>query len=171
MPPFKDVMTDQEIWQMVAYLRTQTANIKGKPTYVPDPDGQVITSEKQTFKMEILARNLETPWGLAFLPDGRLLITERPGRLRIVQDGKLLPIRSRARPRCGRNRTAGCSTSRSIRSTRATAGSISRIPKRCRATSRRLRHRRPRRSPTRRPHRRRRKVADAGAAGRPIRRR
>ena len=107
MPPFKDAMTDQEIWQMVAYLRTQTANIKGKPQYVPDPDGQVITSEKQTFKMEILARNLETPWGLAFLPDGRLLITERPGRLRIVQDGKLLPDPVKGTPKVWEKQDGG----------------------------------------------------------------
>ena len=32
---------------------------------------------------------LERPWGLAFLPDGAMLITERPGRLRIVRDGIL----------------------------------------------------------------------------------
>jgi aldose sugar dehydrogenase len=90
MPPFKDTLTDQQIWQTVAYLRMQAANLKAKPEYVPDPDGQIVKSEKQTFKMEILARNLETPWALAFLPDGRLLITERPGRLRIVEHGKLL---------------------------------------------------------------------------------
>ena len=84
MPPFKASMTDQEIWQMVAYLRNQAAALKEKPQYVPDPDGQIVKSEKQTFKVEIVARNLETPWGLAFLPDGRLLITERPGTLRIV---------------------------------------------------------------------------------------
>ena len=58
---------------------------------MPDPDGQVIKSEKQDIKIEIVARNLETPWGLAFLPDGRLLITERPGRLRIWAKGQLLP--------------------------------------------------------------------------------
>jgi glucose/arabinose dehydrogenase len=57
---------------------------------VPDPDGQVVKSEKQTFKMEVLARDLETPWGLAFLPDGRLLVTERPGRMRIIEKGKPL---------------------------------------------------------------------------------
>jgi aldose sugar dehydrogenase len=34
---------------------------------------------------------LEFPWGLAILPDGRLLITEKPGRLRIFEDGKLSP--------------------------------------------------------------------------------
>ena len=91
MVAFKDQLTDVQIWQLVAYLKTQAANLKTKPVYVPDPDGQVITTEKQTFKIEIVARNLETPWGLAFLPDGRMLITERPGRLRIVAKGQLLP--------------------------------------------------------------------------------
>jgi aldose sugar dehydrogenase len=107
MVPFRDLLTDQQIWAMVAYLRTQTANLKEKPVYVPDPDGQVITSEKQTFKMEIVARNLETPWGLAFLPDGRLLITERPGRLRIVKDGKLLPDPVKGTPKVWEKQDGG----------------------------------------------------------------
>lgn len=41
-------------------------------------------------KVETVASGLENPWGLQFLPDGRLLVTERPGRLRVVgKDGKL----------------------------------------------------------------------------------
>ena len=91
MVAFKEQLTDAQIWQLVAYLKTQAANLKEKPVYVPDPDGQVVKSEKQTFKIEIVARNLETPWALAFLPDGRLLITERPGRLRIWSKGQLQP--------------------------------------------------------------------------------
>jgi glucose/arabinose dehydrogenase len=37
----------------------------------------------------IVANGLEHPWALAFLPDGRFLVTERPGRLRIIDNGKL----------------------------------------------------------------------------------
>jgi aldose sugar dehydrogenase len=40
---------------------------------------------------EQLAAGLEFPWGMAWLPDGRLLITEKPGRLRVFADGKLSP--------------------------------------------------------------------------------
>jgi len=42
------------------------------------------------FTLTAASEELENPWGLAFLPDGRLLVTERPGRLRIVEaDGRL----------------------------------------------------------------------------------
>jgi glucose/arabinose dehydrogenase len=41
-------------------------------------------------RVETVARGLEHPWALAFLPDGRMLVTERPGRVRIVEpDGRL----------------------------------------------------------------------------------
>ena len=41
-------------------------------------------------RVETVAKGLENPWALAFLPDGRILVTERPGRLRIVErDGRV----------------------------------------------------------------------------------
>lgn len=39
---------------------------------------------------EVIARGLEVPWALAFAPDGRMFVTERPGRVRIVAEGRLL---------------------------------------------------------------------------------
>jgi glucose/arabinose dehydrogenase len=44
----------------------------------------------QELKPVTVASGLQNPWGLAFLPDGRMLVTERPGRMRIVQpDGRV----------------------------------------------------------------------------------
>ena len=42
--------------------------------------------------VETVAKGLDHPWALAFLPDGRILVTERPGRMRVVgKDGKISP--------------------------------------------------------------------------------
>jgi glucose/arabinose dehydrogenase len=48
-----------------------------------------VRTEKATFRVVEVAGGLEHPWGLAFLPDGGMLVTERGGRLRLVENGKL----------------------------------------------------------------------------------
>ena len=62
-----------------------TASPQGPAQRSPTPN-----STPGVVRAETVASGLEHPWGLVFLPDGRMLVTERPGRLRIVsQNGTL----------------------------------------------------------------------------------
>lgn len=49
----------------------------------------MVPSQHGELRLTTLVQNLQNPWGLAFLPDGRLLITERPGRLRLYANGTI----------------------------------------------------------------------------------
>jgi glucose/arabinose dehydrogenase len=45
--------------------------------------------ETPKFKVETIAENLEVVWSIVFAPDGRIFFTERPGRVRVIENGKL----------------------------------------------------------------------------------
>ena len=49
------------------------------------------TAEQHKIRGRVVTKGLSQPWAIAFLPDGSALVTERPGRLRVVQNGKLDP--------------------------------------------------------------------------------
>ena len=59
------------------------------PVPLPEKPLQFHTAEGQDIRVVVVAGGLVHPWSLAFLPDGGLLVTERPGRLRIVRGGVL----------------------------------------------------------------------------------
>lgn len=48
-----------------------------------------VRPEHRNLRVVVLARGLEQPWSIAFLPDGGMLVTERPGRLRLIKGGAL----------------------------------------------------------------------------------
>ena len=50
-----------------------------------------VDGDESGFRAVTISEGLEHPWSVAFLPDGRMLVTERPGRLRVIKDGKLDP--------------------------------------------------------------------------------
>lgn len=50
---------------------------------------ETVRSQVEDFKVEVLTEELDHPWGVVQLPDGRFLITERRGTLRILDQGKL----------------------------------------------------------------------------------
>jgi aldose sugar dehydrogenase len=91
MLPFKGLLDDQQIRMLVFHIREQAGRAKGQPETKVEPHGAIVRSQKQIVRLDVVAKGLETPWGLAFLPDTRLLITERPGRLRILDNERLSP--------------------------------------------------------------------------------
>ena len=91
MPPFGALLTEPEIRAMVYYLRETRATLRaGKWPGTTTPDRSVRKSERHAYRIEIVADGLMTPWGMTFLPDGRLLISERPGTVRVLDVGRPL---------------------------------------------------------------------------------
>ncbi len=96
MPPFKAALDEQQVRSLVVLIRELAEKARVETPKAPAlPFDAVRGSERHAFKLETVADGLDTPWGLEFLPDGRMLVSERPGRLRVVTRGGVLgePIR------------------------------------------------------------------------------
>jgi aldose sugar dehydrogenase len=93
MPAMGKEVNAPEIRGLVIYIRERAASVENAHTkYAAPVPGVIVQSEKTLFKLEpVMETGLEVPWAVAFLPDGRMLVTERPGRLRIIENGRLLP--------------------------------------------------------------------------------
>ena len=85
MPAFKDTLSDEQIASLANFITTiQDFGETHARQSIASFENKVFESELEKFAVEIVANGLETPWSFAFLPDGRMLVAERPGRLRFV---------------------------------------------------------------------------------------
>lgn len=92
MPGFSSAMNEAETTALVAFIRETAARKRDpQPTNdLPLPAG-LQHSQEHDYVFETIAEGLEVPWSMTFLPDGRMLVTERAGRLRVVENGQLRP--------------------------------------------------------------------------------
>lgn len=92
MPAFGHVYSDAEVRGLVIYIRELRRGINPLHQQVQRRPGSLNAQSKHhNFVIEEVLSGLDTPWGMAILPDGRWLINERRGTLRVVQNGKLHP--------------------------------------------------------------------------------
>lgn len=93
MPSYGEAMSDAQVWGLVVYIREMQASAarKADPGRTPARNaGGAATTQHASYIMEdVVEGDLEVPWSIAWLPDGTMLITERPGGLRTFKDGQL----------------------------------------------------------------------------------
>ena len=90
MPAFGEVLSDEQVRGLVVYIREQRAKHTLNPPPAPKPDqNQIVTTADHRFRIETVTDDVDTPWGINWLPDGTLLITEKSGDLRLWKEGRL----------------------------------------------------------------------------------
>lgn len=84
-------------YDLLAWLQARLT-----PAAIPSLD-----RDSERYRVETVAEGLESPWAIVSVPDGRLFVTERPGRLRVVRDGRLVPEPVPGVPRVSYNGQGG----------------------------------------------------------------
>jgi aldose sugar dehydrogenase len=62
-----------------------------EPGDTPETQSGAQTGTENGFRVETVVTGLEVPWSIVFAPDGRMLVAERPGRVRVFENGRLRP--------------------------------------------------------------------------------
>lgn len=91
MPAFGETLKPREIRSLVVLLHERMANHVTPVTNLPIDPKAVRHSQLQDYRIEtVVDQGLQVPWSFVFLPDGRILLTERKGQLRIIEHGHLI---------------------------------------------------------------------------------
>ncbi len=85
MPSYEKVLKDTEIREIMKFIRESEKKVGA----VKPPITKVLETLDYNIDVEVFAEGLEVPWAIDFIDANTALITERPGRLRVVKNGKL----------------------------------------------------------------------------------
>lgn len=94
MTPWEGVLSADQIRSLVIFLREKEKQTLTKGMEFPKPSPDKVTkTELHDYRIETLVeKGIKNPWAIAFLPDGRKLVTEKSGKLRIIsKSGELEP--------------------------------------------------------------------------------
>src|SRR5258705_11425482 len=73
---------------LLARLDNLETNACSSQNSAPTPSQVFSTDDGVRFRVEVVAKGLEIPWSLVFMPDGRLLVPERHGRVRVIDTAR-----------------------------------------------------------------------------------
>lgn len=93
MEAFGQTMSDKEIWGLVVHIR----ELQGRALRAAESNkkelGTVYSTMHAKYKVEEVVgtdQGLKVPWSMAFLPSGEMLVTNRPGWMAVIRDGKVV---------------------------------------------------------------------------------
>ncbi len=108
MPAWGAAIPEKEIRAMVIYIHEQRAKFQRDQTAFARPTGPMtVKSQLHGYRLETWVDDVKEPWSLAFLPGNRALITEKKGRLMLVENGRLNPRPIEGVPEVDNNGQAG----------------------------------------------------------------
>ncbi len=87
MPAWGGVLSDDEIDSLVSYILSEEERLGVSKPPIPD----TLETQDYSIKVDVVAEGLDVPWAIDFIGHNKALITERSGRLRIMENGVLLP--------------------------------------------------------------------------------
>ncbi|MBK8501924.1 MAG: c-type cytochrome [Saprospiraceae bacterium] len=87
MPSWGAVLTDVEIDTLVGFLLKEEERLGVTKPPIPT----TIETQDYIVQVEVMGQGLDNPWSIAFVSNDKALVTEKSGRLRIVENGSLLP--------------------------------------------------------------------------------
>ena len=93
MPAFEAAFTNDEMYALSDYILTGIENLKRYEFNKATAQENLFISAEQNIKLDTIAKGLGSPWGMVFLPNGDILVTEKSGKLsRIAKDKSIQSI-------------------------------------------------------------------------------
>lgn len=87
MPSWGNILTEEEIDTLAGYLLAEEKRLGISKPPIPD----TLETQDYMVNFEVIADGLETPWSIGFINENKAYITEKAGRLRLWENGTLLP--------------------------------------------------------------------------------
>ncbi len=87
MIPYGQVLKEDQIRNLAVFIQSEVKKADGN--FTPEPGPTIMKTEEVDFRVDTVVDGLDVPWGLTFLPNGDLLITERKGELYRFSKGEM----------------------------------------------------------------------------------